>query len=387
MLDRRVVSGMLLGLIVAAATAQVQLNIVTYNIYQGIDNSSADRAACGNLLTSIDFDGSGPNTSLMPDVVCLQETTSLNDLESFRDDYLPGYQVIKGPTTDGFFSCGYFFRGDLTLLAFDEFSTPGPRPLLRLVVDVPGSPEHLVVYNAHFKAGSDQSDIDTRRLEANTVANRIAVDVEYGIDLDGDGTREFFPTYYVFGADLNQDDFSGDVVDALLTGGSNGLPTGLNDARLETIYGAQFPTWLGNTYSTRYSLSRRYDYILVSDAIYDQFDTNGDQTVDQDELNAAGFVYVSSDDNGLHASGDQDATTVGSDHTPVLLTITLPPDSVAGDLDGDGDVDLADLSLMLAAYNTCDGDPNFNAAADLDGDGCVDLADLSILLSNYGYGT
>jgi len=57
-----------------------------------------------------------------------------------------------------------------------------------------------------------------------------------------------------------------------------------------------------------------------------------------------------------------------------------------GDIDGDGDVDLADLSLLLAAYNTCTGDANFNPAADLDGDGCVDLADLSILLSNYGTG-
>ncbi len=378
---RRIVLGVLV-LGGAAAVADVNLRIVTYNIYQGIANNPSDRTACGNLLTSIDFDGSGPNTSLMPDIVCLQETTNLNNLESFRDDYLPGYQVIKGPTTDGFFSCGYFFRGDLGVLHFDEFSTAGPRPLLRLVLDVPDTDDHLVVYTAHLKAGQDASDIDTRRLEANAIANRIAIDAEYGIDLDDNGSREFFPTYYIFAGDFNQDDFSDDVIDPFLDGGSNGLPTGLNDARLETLYGAQFPTWLGNTFSTRYSLSRRYDYILVSDALYDQLDTNGDMTVDQDELNAAGFVYISADDGGQHASGDSDATTVGSDHAPVMLQVTIPT-GIPGDLDGDGDVDLADLSILLAHY----GQSGTPADGDLDGDGDVDLGDLSILLANYGTGT
>ncbi len=59
---------------------------------------------------------------------------------------------------------------------------------------------------------------------------------------------------------------------------------------------------------------------------------------------------------------------------------------IPGDIDHDGDVDLADLSLLLAAYNTCAGDANYNADADLDGDACVNLADLSILLANYGTG-
>ena len=48
-----------------------------------------------------------------------------------------------------------------------------------------------------------------------------------------------------------------------------------------------------------------------------------------------------------------------------------------GDLDGDGDVDLADLSVLLAAYG-------LNAGGDLDGDNDTDLSDLALLLSNYG---
>jgi len=74
--------------------------------------------------------------------------------------------------------------------------------------------------------------------------------------------------------------------------------------------------------------------------------------------------------------------------------VTNDPDQIdvftwdgAGDVDADGDVDLSDLATLLAAYNTCAGDPTYNPAADFDGDGCVGLADLAVLLAHYGLGT
>ncbi len=57
--------------------------------------------------------------------------------------------------------------------------------------------------------------------------------------------------------------------------------------------------------------------------------------------------------------------------------------SPAGDIDNDGDVDLADLAALLACYDSCTGDAAYNLAADFDGDGCVDLDDLSTLLAHY----
>lgn len=61
------------------------------------------------------------------------------------------------------------------------------------------------------------------------------------------------------------------------------------------------------------------------------------------------------------------------------------PEPCPGDLDGDSDVDLADLSRLLTAFGACAGDPGYDAAADIDGSGCVDLVDLSALLTSFGF--
>jgi hypothetical protein len=53
-----------------------------------------------------------------------------------------------------------------------------------------------------------------------------------------------------------------------------------------------------------------------------------------------------------------------------------------GDLDGDGDVDLADLAILLAHYGMTSG--AMYEDGDLDSDGDVDLNDLATLLAVYG---
>ncbi len=64
----------------------------------------------------------------------------------------------------------------------------------------------------------------------------------------------------------------------------------------------------------------------------------------------------------------------------VVGQVTVVP-LLPGDLDGDDDVDLADLSVLLGNFGTSGAAP---ADGDLDGDGDVDLTDLSTLLSNFG---
>lgn len=56
---------------------------------------------------------------------------------------------------------------------------------------------------------------------------------------------------------------------------------------------------------------------------------------------------------------------------------------LAGDIDGDGAVILADLKLLVAAWNTSPGNGRWNAAADIDADNTVNLSDLKLLVTNW----
>jgi endonuclease/exonuclease/phosphatase family metal-dependent hydrolase len=374
----------------SAPADDVQLRVITFNTEQGIASSPDAYEAAGNQLTILDFDGAGPNRGLSPDIVCLQETRSEANLEAFRDDYLPDYQVIRGSeyTEDGAGNNqAYIIRGDFTVLDFAEFPHSGPRRHHRIVFEVPDTDEVLVVYNAHFKAGQTTADKNTRRAEANNLANRVALDHAEGIDTDGGDTPDVLADYYLVTGDFNQDDFSEDVIDALLEGGDNGLDPGLNDVRVETLLGAQFGgVFIGGTFSTRGNplLEKRYDYVLASDVVFDQFDTDDNGIWTQNELNEAGFVYFSGDDGGQRANGDVDASQTASDHAAVVVDFTLPgSEDMPGDLDGDGDVDQSDLGILLANWGCSGG----GCPGDCDGDGDTDQADLGILLANFGTGT
>ena len=85
------------------------------------------------------------------------------------------------------------------------------------------------------------------------------------------------------------------------------------------------------------------------------------------------------DDLAFSPDGDQ---IVYGQTGGAIVVISNPLSQVSGDLDGDGDVDLADLTQLLAQYGTTNGATYEDG--DLDGDGDVDLGDLVALLSVYG---
>ncbi|HKI21264.1 MAG TPA: dockerin type I domain-containing protein [Isosphaeraceae bacterium] len=56
--------------------------------------------------------------------------------------------------------------------------------------------------------------------------------------------------------------------------------------------------------------------------------------------------------------------------------------TLAGDVNGDGTVNLADLTAFAAAYETGPGNPNYNAAADFNQSGLININDAKALMQN-----
>jgi len=74
------------------------------------------------------------------------------------------------------------------------------------------------------------------------------------------------------------------------------------------------------------------------------------------------------------ASMDEFSAALG--YAEDVLVSPVVPECV-GDLNGDGVVDVLDLSILLASFGSSD-------AGDLNGDGVTDVADLGILLASFG---
>lgn len=91
-------------------------------------------------------------------------------------------------------------------------------------------------------------------------------------------------------------------------------------------------------------------------------------------------VVAMTPSNTLDLIAQTDGT--GSDVPELFIGNEDTQPTCPGDLDGDGDVDVADLAILLANFGAIAG---VSAAdGDLDRDGDVDVADLAILLANYG---
>ena len=115
-----------------------------------------------------------------------------------------------------------------------------------------------------------------------------------------------------------------------------------------------------------------------------------DFTLDWWTVDSGGDMWTSGGEfelSGTIGQPDAGVSMTGADFELVGGFWAAVEECCPCDLDGDCDVDLADLAELLGAYGCCQGDACYNADADFDGSGCIDLSDLAELLGNYGCGT
>ncbi len=87
----------------------------------------------------------------------------------------------------------------------------------------------------------------------------------------------------------------------------------------------------------------------------------------------------------FNTPSDQPSELDENEEADVYVRSLCHPDrACVADIDGDGMIDLDDLSAVLAASGATCGDAEYDAAADLNCDCAVDLTDLSAVLANYG---
>ena len=97
-------------------------------------------------------------------------------------------------------------------------------------------------------------------------------------------------------------------------------------------------------------------------------------SADPDDPNSAFREYLDNSMNWILAAGYEVTNDLDQ-----IDAITW---NGVGDLDNDGDVNIADLAELLGGYGTTSGATYYDG--DLDGDGDVDTVDLAILLDVYG---
>jgi hypothetical protein len=136
----------------------------------------------------------------------------------------------------------------------------------------------------------------------------------------------------------------------------------------------------GNVFIVGYTSSPPYSGDMILFALDASAGAEADRgVVDGGPLETVDARHLRFDaDENLYVGGQYYNVNTGAVEMYVMKYASLS--GIPGDLDGDGDVDQADLAILLADWGCTGGD----CAGDVDGDGDTDQADLAVLLANWG---
>lgn len=290
--------------IVSGFFSHAELRVVTWNVAgNGLTNWTTNMPqvqAVGRVLQH-----------LKPDVVTLQEIPNENNaytqLGAFCQAYLPGYTNFYSPGTDGILRSAILsrfpvrrFESHLDGVSLINFGSTGrfTRDLFEAEVAVPGFDTPVHVFTTHLKASGDANSIAVRAAEASAISNFF--------------TRTF-PALYPGRPFVLTGDFNEDVAkprDPV----RNPLPRLVNAGTTLTMLNATNPVTLRpETWSARFSLNTRFDYILTSPAL---------------TTNVSSAIAFRTDRvNPLPEGLLREDGATASDHLP-LLAVIGPPEQI-----------------------------------------------------------
>lgn len=293
----RVILVTLLGLL----TARAELRVLTWNVGgNGLTNWSTNMPqvqAVGRIVKH-----------LQPDLIAFQEVPNEGNgylqLGNFTRTFLPGFTNVYSSGTDGFLRSAILSRfpirraqSHLDGVSLVNFGSSGQfaRDLFEAEIDAPGFDTPLHLFTTHFKAGGDANSIAVRAAEAAAVSNFFV--------------RTFFTLHpgrpFVLAGDLNEN------VAAPRNAALNPLPRLVNAGTTLGLVNALNPVTLSpNTWSARFGLSTRFDYLLASPILASNV--------------SSAITFRTDRVNPLPSGVLRDDTATASDHLPVMVVIGEP---------------------------------------------------------------
>lgn len=273
---------------------------------------------------------------------------------------------------------GMVLPGGLTItstgLGFTyDFSDDGLNHIHRIIVSG-GATNEIVYFNGNKIARVGEAAFGTELWSSfNVVATNNLGDSLFSGNTNGPTTAD---EVLVFNG--NEVLREGQVVDGVTLGSLVDWAALDNSGRFGVIWDSSRTETLFIGRTTNFSGARA---VL---SVGDQLDVDGDDVADYTltDFNPSTTIERSGEltDNPLvYFSVDITPIGGGSSIVAVLGVRTAP---CVGDLDGNGVVDLTDLSRLLSNFGVASGVTS--GGGDTDGDGDVDLTDLSGMLSNFG---